>query len=175
MKTRMKEKTLLKALVALIAIIVVASCITPVDPTIDQTEAGEQAILKEYIDTLHGRGLDVDTTDLGVYYVVDEEGSGLYPTDGDTCILKYQGFLLSSGYIFDNSAYYSTDSTFTYIIGTPGYIDGWDDGMRVVKEGSTTYLIIPSSLAYGSTGYYTIGPYETLVFKIDMVEIKQAY
>jgi len=175
MKTKMKEKTLLKAFVALFTIIVVASCITPVDPTIDQTEASEQAILKEYIDTLQGRGLDVDTTDLGVYYVVDEVGNGVYPTDGDTCILKYQGFLLSSGYIFDNSAYYSTDSTYTYIIGSSGYIAGWDDGMRMVQEESTTYLIIPSSLAYGSSGYYTIGPYETLVFKIDMVEINQAY
>lgn len=173
----MKGKTLVKFFIVAIAVITFASCIQPVDPAIDRTAATEQAELNEYIDTLHHRGLNVDTTDLGVYYVVSQAGDGPYPAEGDTCILKYEGFLLSSGAVFDNSALHNhTDSTFTYIMGETNVITGWADGMKVVNEGSVVYLIIPSEFAYGSNGnYYNIGPYETLVFRVDMLDIKQAY
>lgn len=175
-KTEIKGKIVVKFIVLLTAVIVAASCIKPINPAFERTLATEMADLSEYIDTLHQRGLDVDTTDLGVYYVVTDESDGPYPVTGDTCILKYEGFLLSNGIVFDNSAYHnSVDSTYTYYIGDTQVIDGWSDGMKVINEGSVVYLIIPSSLAYGSEGNnYNIGPYETLIFRIDMLEIKQA-
>jgi len=173
----MKRKTLIKIFIVLIAVIGVVSCIDPINPGFERTQAVELDELSTYIDTLHNRGLDVDTTDLGVYYVVTQESDGPYPVSGDTCVLKYEGFLLSTGAIFDASAYHnSTDSTYTYLMGDDQVITGWSDGMKVINEGSQVYLIIPSSFAYGSTGNnYNIGPYETLIFKIDMLEIKQAY
>lgn len=170
----MKTKTLLKVFIAFLALVAAASCITPIDPAFERSEAEELSQLKEYIDTLQHRGLDVDTTDLGVYYVVDIPGEGPFPATGDSCILKYEGFLLSSGYVFDASSIHnSNDSTYTYIMGNNQVITGWADGMHVINKGARVYLIIPSSLAYGATGNnYTIGPYETLIFKVDMVDIK---
>ncbi len=173
----MKGKTFIKLFSVIISVLAVVSCIQPIDPAIERTEALEMELLNEYIDSLHNRGLDVDTTALGVYYVIDNQGEGPYPAEGDTCVLKYQGFLLSNNVIFDASANYNpTDSTYSYLMGDNQVIPGWKDGMRVINEGARAYLIIPSNLAYGSTGnYYNIGPYETLIFKIDMVDIKQAY
>ena len=173
----MKTKLFLKFSLAIVALITAVSCIHSIDPTIDRTEAMELSELSVYIDTLHHRGLDVDTTDLGVYYVVSRESDGVYPADGDTCILKYEGFLLSTGNVFDASANHNaTDSTLTYIIGDNNVIAGWADGVKVANEGSLVFLIIPSKLAYGSTGNnYNIGPFETLIFMVDMVDIKQAY
>lgn len=170
----MKEKTFIKLFSVIISLFAVVSCIQPIDSAIERTQAQEMELLSEYIDTLHHRGLDVDTTALGVYYVVDTPGEGPYPTEGDTCVVKYQGFLLSNNVVFDASANHNTtDSTYTYLMGDNQVIPGWKDGMKVINEGARVYLIIPSSLAYGSTGnYYNIGPYETLVFKIDMVDIK---
>ena len=172
----MKEKTLFKIFIAIVAAFAFVSCLDPVDPYSGRTEALELAELSVYIDTLHNRGLDVDTTNLGVYYVVSQASDGPYPVAGDTCVLKYEGFLLSNGAIFDASAYHnSTDSTYTYLMGDTQVIPGWADGMKVINEGSVVYLIIPSSLAYGSLGNnYNIGAYQTLIFKIDMIDIKQA-
>ncbi len=175
-KTEIKGKAFLKFFILSIAVLAAASCIQPINPAFERTLATELSELSDYIDTLHNRGLDVDTTDLGVYYVVSQESDGVYPVTGDTCILKYDGFLLSTGMVFDNSAYHnSIDSTYTYLMGDTQVIQGWSDGMKVINEGSVVYLIMPSSLAYGSEGnYYNIGPFETLVFRIDMLEIKQA-
>ena len=171
----MKEKTLLKIFIAVVGVIAMASCMENDNPANNRTLAQEQAELNVYIDTLQNRGFDVDTTDLGVYYIVDEEGEGAYPADGDTCIVKYEGYLLSNWALFDASAYYTEDSTYSYVMGDTQVLPGWADGMKVINEGSVTYLIIPSSLAYGSNGNnYNIGPYETLIFRVDMVDIKQA-
>lgn len=173
----MKSKTILKFLVVVALVIVAASCIETSDPVYEKTEGEELLLLKEYIDTLQSRGLDVDTTAMGVYYVVDSAGTGPYPVAGDTCVVKYQGFLLSNNYIFDTSeAHNSVDSTFTFVLETDEMISGWTDGMKVINKGARVVLIIPSRYAYGSTGnYYNIGAYETLVFVVDMVDIKQAY
>ena len=150
----------------------VVSCIDndiPNEPP--RTKADEMADLKVYLDTLEGRGLDIDTTDLGVYYVVDKEGNGTFPQSGDTCIVNYSGFFMN-GMMFDASHLHNSDSTFQFVLNTTPMIKGWEDGMKVVAEESRTYLIIPSEHAYGSTGYGGIGPYETLIFDIKMKDIK---
>lgn len=170
----MKGKVLIKSIAAIFSVIAVASCIQTVDPSIVMTEAAELQQLDEYLDTLQNRGLDVDTTSMGVYYVVDVEGEGPYPGETDTCIVKYEGFLLSSGVVFDASLNHNpTDSTYTYVMSDTNVIPGWRDGMRVINKGARVFLIIPSSLAYGEYGNnYNIGPYETLIFQVDMVDIK---
>ena len=168
-------KTSIKFLILIFSVVFMTSCFDNGDDTTPRTEADELAELTEYIDTLNNRGLDVDTTALGVYYIVDTVGSGPYPVPGDTCIVKYQGYTFD-GYLFDASSRHSSDGNYEFVLGNPPLIDGWDDGMRVINEGSTTHLIIPSSLAYGANGAYpAIGPYQTLIFKIEMVDIKQAY
>ena len=173
----MKLKTIFKLIIALVSVVALASCLETVDHSVPKTHTYELSLLNEYIDSLHHRGLDVDTTALGVYYVVDSEGNGPYPVTGDTCVIKYKGFLLDGGYYFDDSSLYNkTDSTFQFVLGVGDYIPGWTDGMKVINEGSLVYLIIPSNLAYGGEGNnYNIGPYETLIFQVDMVDIKQAY
>jgi FKBP-type peptidyl-prolyl cis-trans isomerase FkpA len=66
----------------------------------------------------------------------------------------------------------SKDSTFTFILDNPPSIQGWDDGMKVMKKNAKTQLIIPSSLAYGSEGAGIIPAYQTLVFVVVMKNIK---
>ncbi len=171
-----KMKTSIKFLILALSVAFVSSCIEdPDDDTPPRTEAQELSQLAVYIDTLNNRGLDVDTTELGVYYIIDSLADGVYPVPGDTCIVKYEGYTLD-GYMFDASARHSTDGTYEFILENPPMIEGWDDGMRVINEGSSAHLIIPSSLAYGSIGAYpAIAPYQTLIFYIEMLEIKQAY
>jgi len=156
-------------------VVAMASCLNSEDvEEITRTEAQELADLEIYLDTLQNRGLDIDTTALGVYYVVDSLGTGPYPATGDTCVVRYDGFLLN-GMLFDTSSSHNAEGTFEFVMDESAFIRGWTDGMRVINEGALVYLIIPSEFGYGATGSYTIGPYETLIFAIEMVDIKQAY
>lgn len=165
----MKVELFKKLLFAAIIGIFVVSCIgEDVDPYTPPTKAEELAQLNVYLDTLNNRGLDVGSTEMGVYYIIDSIGEGEYPVDGDTCSVKYTG-LFMDWTVFDTSG----DNTFDVVLGTQSVIEGWEDGLKVFNKGATGYLIIPSEFAYGSTGYSSIPPNTTLIFNIEMVDIKQ--
>lgn len=163
---------LVKRFLWIVAIAVVAASCMNDDGTgyVPPTLEDELSILNEYIDTLESRGYNVDTTDMGVYYVIDSIGEGEFPVDGDTCTVKYTGFF-TDGQIFDSSG----NNTIDVVLGEQTVIPGWEDGLKVFRKNSEGHLIIPSELAYGSNGYASVPPYTTLIFKIEMVDIGQAY
>ncbi|HET8949861.1 MAG TPA: FKBP-type peptidyl-prolyl cis-trans isomerase, partial [Solirubrobacteraceae bacterium] len=62
---------------------------------------------------------------------------------------------------------------FTFQLGSGGVIPGWDEGVKGMKVGGRRMLVIPPDLAYGAQGSPpTIGPNETLVFVIDLLDVK---
>ena len=154
-------------LVGIIAVFAVA-CMDSGDDYIPPTKEEEMALLAEYLDTLEARGYEINSTDLGVYYVIDSIGEGEYPLDGDTCSVRYTGFFLN-GQVFDSSGEY----TFDVELGKGQVIEGWEDGLKVFNTNAEGLLIIPSEFAYGSTGFSSIPPNTTLGFVIEMVEIKK--
>lgn len=148
-----------------------SSCLN-LDDTDIPTRELEKAELNKYLSNLISAGNDVDTTNTGIYYITMENGTGAYPKNGDTLTVGYAGYLIN-GYLFDASAWHNqTDSTFTFVLGDPPMIKGWDDGMKVINKNAKVQLIIPSDFAYGSMGAGIIPPYNTLVFVIKMKDIK---
>ena len=136
------------------------------------TREEEQILLKQYINQLESDGTDVDTTDLGIYYVTLDEGTGDFPQNGDTLKLGYAGYFMD-GIMFDTSMWHdSPDSTFTFVLGEQPMIEGWDDGMKVINKDARVQLIIPSDFAYGAAGAGIIPPYRTLIFIVIMKDIK---
>lgn len=165
------KSTGIKFLLAIILSGIFFSCLK-LDDSEAPTRASEQVELKKYLDNLISKGNNVDTTNLGIYYVTMENGTGPFPKNGDTLTVGYAGYLIS-GFLFDASAWHNqTDSTFTFVLGNPAMIKGWDDGMKVINKNGKAQLIIPSDFAYGSTGAGVIPPYNTLVFVIKMKDIK---
>ncbi|KAF0237104.1 MAG: FKBP-type peptidylprolyl [Prolixibacteraceae bacterium] len=147
------------------------SCLK-IDETSVPTRGEEQINLKKYLDDIISRKNDVDTTELGIYYVTMKEGTGAYPKTGDTLTVGYAGYFID-GRLFDTSYWHNqTDSTYTFVLGNPPMIKGWDDGMKVINKNARVQLIIPSDFAYGSAGSGFIQPYQTLVFVIIMKDIK---
>ena len=137
----------------------------------EPTAQREQIRLQAYLDSLIVRGYDIDTTQLGVYYVTIEEGEGAYPKTGDTLEVSYAGYFVD-GNLFDSSDLYEEDGTWEFELGNPPMIHGWDDGMKVINKGAKVQLIVPSDFAYGSNGFGIIPPYQTLVFVVEMLAIK---
>lgn len=112
---------------------------------------------------------EVMTTESGLQYEVLEEGEGEKPGPEDQVKVHYTGELLS-GEVFDSSRERGEPVTF----GLNQVIPGWTEGLQLMKEGSRYKLYIPSELAYGPGGNMGIGPNETLVFDVELLEVNPA-
>ena len=167
----MKNQVLIKLGIGIfILAIALTSCLPEVGNHV-QTYEEEMQLLNAYITGLETEGENVDTTALGVYYLVLEESEGDYPQTGDTITISYRGYLMD-GQLFDNSAYNFEDGEWTFVLGETQTIAGWEDGMRVVNEGAKVQLMITSDLGYGENGYGSVPPNNTLIFVIEMIDIK---
>ena len=112
-------------------------------------------------------------TDSGLYYVIEQEGTGPLPKVGDSIVVHYTGTLLN-GKEFDSDR----GKTFTFKLGVKpgepgGVIQGWEQGFALLKKGTKARLIIPSKLAYGARSFDDkIPAYSSLVFEVELVNIK---
>jgi len=96
-------------------------------------------------------------------------GEGREVVSGDDISVHYIG-TLQSGEQFDNS--YVRGTPFSFNVGAGKVIKGWDQGVVGMKVGGQRILVIPSDLAYGKNGMGPIPPNATLVFSIELLEIK---
>jgi FKBP-type peptidyl-prolyl cis-trans isomerase FklB len=113
----------------------------------------------------------VVTTESGLQYKIVTEGDGATPTDKDKVIAHYKGTLID-GTVFDSS--YDRDEPATFPV--TGVIQGWQEVLQMMKEGSTWQIVVPSELGYGPRGAgqgSPIGPNETLLFDIELIAITQ--
>ena len=107
-------------------------------------------------------------TDSGMLYRILDEGSGEKPGASATVVVHYRGTLIN-GTEFDSSIKRNQPATF----GLNSIIPGWQEILQLMPEGSRWEVVIPPALAYGSTGAGgMIGPEETLIFEIELIEIK---
>jgi peptidylprolyl isomerase len=106
----------------------------------------------------------------GALSVVDlVEGTGAAATAGDRVVVHYVGVRWSDGGTFDAS--WTRGQTFSFVLGARQVIAGWDQGVEGMHVGGRRVLTIPPALAYGDRGAGgVIGPGETLVFVVDLVE-----
>jgi FKBP-type peptidyl-prolyl cis-trans isomerase FkpA len=164
-----------KNLVLLIIIggfLTTTSCLKDRDE-IDYTPEREDAIIAEYLDSLMANDYNVDTSTAGVYYVMLTEGDGVFPQAGDSIGVKYAGFFPESGRTFDASSYWNQDGIWKFTYKSQNIIPGFEEAIGLLKVGGEGLFLIPSDLAYGSTGSYdgSIPPYSPLVFNIEFVGI----
>jgi peptidylprolyl isomerase len=109
-------------------------------------------------------------TDSGLYYKIIRDGSGDYPTKGKKVSVHYKG-MLPDGTVFDSS--YQRNEPIVFPLGMGRVIKGWDEGIALLKKGSSAKLVIPSELAYGSRGAGgVIPPDTTLIFEVELVDFR---
>ena len=110
----------------------------------------------------------VSETDSGILYRVLTPGTGGKPKVDDTVVVHYRGTLVD-GTEFDSSIRRGQPATFSL----GGIIAGWQEALQLMQEGARWEVVIPPELAYGSTGAGgAIGPQETLIFEIELIEVK---
>lgn len=103
------------------------------------------------------------TTQSGLVYIIREEGSGEKINPTDDVQVKYVGSHLD-GKVFDqNTATFKPSQT----------VPGFNEGLTLLKKGSKARLYIPGKLGYGANGApgAGIGPMETLVFDVEILDV----
>lgn len=112
----------------------------------------------------------ITTLPSGLQYEVVKEGTGKKPAATDTVSTHYRGTLIN-GSEFDSSYKRGEPTTFP----VNGVIPGWSEALQKMTVGSKWKIFIPSDLAYGAQGAPPrIGPNSTLIFEVELVEIKDA-
>ncbi len=96
-------------------------------------------------------------------------GEGAEVKNDDTVSVHYIG-TLQDGTEFDNSNKRGTPFEFT--VGDGQVIKGWEEGLVGMKVGGQRILVIPPEKAYGSNGIGPIPGNATLVFAIELLEVK---
>lgn len=105
-----------------------------------------------------------------------EEGSGASAESGDTAVVHYTGWLHdpsaknSRGDKFDSSV--DRGQPFEFTVGAGQVIRGWDEGVRGMRVGEIRELTIAPHLGYGARGAGPIPPNSTLVFEVELLDVK---
>ena len=100
------------------------------------------------------------------------EGTGAEVTQGATITVNYEGRYIDDT-VFDSS--FDRGTPFSFRLGLGQVISGWEQGLVGMREGGTRRLVIPSDLAYGTTGSPGgIPPLMTLVFDVEIVSVSDS-
>lgn len=133
----------------------------------EEAQAASAAEGTKYLEENKARD-GVMVTDSGLQYEVITDGDGPKPTAEDTVSVHYVGTLLD-GTEFDSSVARGEPAEFPL----GGVIPGWTEGLQLMNTGSKYRFVIPSELAYGERGAgQAIGPGATLIFEVELLEIK---
>jgi FKBP-type peptidyl-prolyl cis-trans isomerase len=109
----------------------------------------------------------VKTLPSGVQYKVIKKGNGKKPKLSDTVSVHYRGKLIN-GQVFDSS--YKRNQPATFPLG--GLIKAWQEVIPMMPVGSSWRIFVPENMGYGARGTGGIPPYSTLIFDIELLEIK---
>ncbi|WP_432264663.1 FKBP-type peptidyl-prolyl cis-trans isomerase [Autumnicola psychrophila] len=122
---------------------------------------------QEIQDYLEENDLEAEKSNSGLYYIIEEEGTGEQPTATDDVRIAYKGYF-TDGEIFDQSD--AGGVTFNL----QEVVRGWTEGITYFKEGGSGMLLVPSHLAYGPNNYRGIPGGSVLIFEIELLEVVDA-
>jgi FKBP-type peptidyl-prolyl cis-trans isomerase len=128
-----------------------------------------QELPPDDITLIHQKFPNAIVTPSGLRYIVRREGAGSPPSFGAEVVAHYRGTLIG-GQQFDSS--YDRGEPYAFRVGTGAVIKGWDEAFAQMKKGEQRTLIIPWWLGYGVTGKGPIPARATLVFDVELVDIR---
>ena len=100
----------------------------------------------------------------GLYYIIDEPGTGDQPTYTSNVTVAYKVYFLN-GTVFDESEAEGVSFNLQQVI------LGWTEGITYFKEGGSGILLVPAHLGYGSYKYNGIPGGSVLVFEIKLISV----
>lgn len=146
------------------------------------TEESDKAAIDAYLAKIIADGkYKIDTTELGVFYYIKQQGSGDYPRSGDTLSVDFNAYTLTGKFVGTSKIY--QNSIYRFIYKEIDHIRGWDEMIAYLQKGTEAEFIVPYYLGFSSLGYTvdssptsnlvqsTVPPYTSLVFWITLKDI----
>jgi FKBP-type peptidyl-prolyl cis-trans isomerase len=143
-------------------IVTLVSC----DPA-KKNEKAEEESISNYLNTHSTDTFTLESS--GLYYRDVVVGTGIQPQLHDTAYVLYTGKFLD-GSTFDSNVGDSGEQL-VFPVGEGLLIAGFDEGITYMKAGGKAEFLVPSSLAYGTQGYYTIAGYTPLLYEVELVKV----
>jgi|SRR3989338_811584 len=112
---------------------------------------------------------EIDTNQEGLKIEVLLEGTGDIAEDGNFVHVHYRG-TLPDGTEFDSS--YKRGVPFGFELGKGRVIQGWDLGVLGMRVGERRRLTIAPELGYGDRDLGTIPPNSTLIFEVELMDVR---
>jgi FKBP-type peptidyl-prolyl cis-trans isomerase FkpA len=119
---------------------------------------------EEIQDYLEENNLQAEKSTSGLYYIIEEEGTGEGPTTTDDVRVAYKGY-------FTNKTVFDKSPPEGFSFNLQQVIRGWTEGITYFKEGGSGILLIPSHLGYGPDRYSRIPGGSVLIFEINLIEV----
>ncbi|WP_248723536.1 FKBP-type peptidyl-prolyl cis-trans isomerase [Seonamhaeicola sp. ML3] len=149
--------------IPILTLVLLFSCKSESDDLFKDYRAENEQEIQDYIAQ---NNLNATRSNSGLYYVIDEPGTGDQPSFSSNVTVAYKGYL-TNGSVFDQSD--SSGISFDL----QRVIPGWTEGITYFKEGGSGLLLIPSHLAYGNQGIGNIPGGAVLIFEIDLISVNQ--
>ena len=131
----------------------------------DDKETDYAALNEQQIsDYITQNNLIAQRSSSGLYYVIDELGTGDRPTSTSNVTVAYKGYFLN-GDVFDQSNAQGVSFNLQQVI------IGWTEGITYFKEGGSGMLLIPAHLAYGNVDRQGIPAGSVLLFDIELISV----
>ena len=129
------------------------------DKEIDYIAKNEQ----EIVDYIAKNNLTAQKSNSGLYYIINEAGTGAQPTPTSNVKVAYKGYF-TNGKVFDKS-----DEGISFNL--QEVIQGWTEGITYFKEGGSGILLVPAHLGYGSNDDRGIPGGSVLIFEVKLISV----
>lgn len=127
----------------------------------EKQAATDDEIIQQYI---FDNGLTAIPTGSGLYYVIETQGTGSPCSSASTVVVAYTGYY-TDNVIFEQSPAEGVEFPLE------GVIQGWTEGIPYFNEGGVGKLLIPSALAYGTSGSNAIPPNTVIIFDVELIDV----
>ena len=131
----------------------------------DKTDTSfEPETEQDIIQYIEDNNLNATRSNSGLYYVINNEGSGTRPTSSSNVTVDYKGYFLD-GVVFDESNSNGISFRLNEVI------QGWTEGITYFREGGNGILLVPYNLGYGESGRGSIPGGSVLIFDIRLLSV----
>jgi FKBP-type peptidyl-prolyl cis-trans isomerase FkpA len=131
----------------------------------DKTDTSfEPETEQDIIQYIEDNNLNATRSNSGLYYVINNEGSGARPTSTSNVTVDYKGYFLD-GVVFDESNSNGISFRLNEVI------QGWTEGITYFREGGNGILLVPYNLGYGESGRGSIPGGSVLIFDIRLLSV----
>lgn len=161
MKRTLRMKKVIGLLI--VSLVILVACSKEADLSLLEQQSIDRSVLVSYLNQNH---ITATETESGLFYVIENEGTGdEYPDDDDDIAFRYEGSLID-GTVFNMTPGLTVDTT-----NMSSLIDGLKEGFMLLKEGGTAQFYLPSWLGNGSMETENIPSNSCLIFDVELVSI----